>query len=293
MRLNNLLASPGFSVWSEGDPLDVASLLHTEDGQPRLSIMSVSHLSDAERMFFVTMLLNDLVSWVRSQPGSRSLRAVLYMDEIFGYVPPTANPPSKQPLLTLLKQARAHGLGVVLATQNPVDLDYRGLSNAGTWFIGRLQTEQDKARLLDGLESASAAGLGRAETERIISGLDSRVFLMNNTHDDAPAMFRTRWALSYLRGPLTGDQIARLGGAASSSPPPARRPAPPATPAREVPRPQRPCRRGGAIPRRRASGHRRRATRLSTRARDDRDPALRQRPRRRRPLGGHRSAGPP
>ena len=210
MRLNNLLASPGFSVWSEGEPLDTGKLLYTADGQPRLSVLSIAHLSDAERMFFVTMLLNDVVSWVRSQPGSRSLRAILYMDEIFGYVPPTANPPSKRPMLTLLKQARAHGLGVVLSTQNPVDLDYKGLSNAGTWFIGRLQTERDKARLMDGLEGASADSFERDTMDRLLSGLTSRVFLMSNAHEDAPVLFQTRWALSYLSGPLTAKQIARL-----------------------------------------------------------------------------------
>src|SRR5262249_38316586 len=157
MKLNNLLASPSFSGWLEGDSLDVSSLLYTPDGKPRVSILSISHLSDKERMFFVTILLNEVLSWARTQPGTSSLRAVLYMDEIFGYFPPTANPPSKVPMLTLLKQARAFGLGVVLATQNPVDLDYKGLSNAGTWFLGRLQTKRDKDRVLAGLQGASTA----------------------------------------------------------------------------------------------------------------------------------------
>jgi hypothetical protein len=213
MTLNNLLASPAFSAWSEGEPLDVGRLLYTEEGKPRIAILSIAHLSDAERMFFVTLLLGEVVSWMRSQPGTSSLRALLYMDEVFGYFPPTANPPSKTPMLTLLKQARAYGLGVVLATQNPVDLDYKGLSNAGTWFLGRLQTERDKARVIEGLEGASAAtggGFDRARTERILAGLDSRVFLMNNVHEDEPVLFHTRWALSYLRGPLTREQIARL-----------------------------------------------------------------------------------
>ena len=210
MMLNNLLASPGFAVWATGESLDVSRLLGTATGRPRLSVLSIAHLSDAERMFFVTMLLNEVVSWVRTQPGSRSLRAILYMDEIFGYVPPTANPPSKRPMLTLLKQARAHGLGVVLATQNPVDLDYKGLSNAGTWFVGRLQTERDKARVMDGLEGASTGAFNRRETDRLLSVLTSRVFLMSNAHEDAPVLFQTRWALSYLCGPLTGEQIRRL-----------------------------------------------------------------------------------
>lgn len=211
MSLNNLLASPGFAAWMEGESLDVARLLHTPQGKPRISIMSIAHLSEAERMFFVTILLNEVVAWMRSQPGTGSLRAILYMDEIFGYFPPTANPPSKTPMLTLLKQARAYGLGVVLATQNPVDLDYKGLANTGTWFIGRLQTERDKARLLDGLESASTGGaFNRGEIESILSRLDSRVFLMNNVHDDQPVLFQTRWALSYLRGPLTRTQIQEL-----------------------------------------------------------------------------------
>lgn len=213
LRLNNILASPGFRSWMEGDPLDIQRLLYTSAGKPRISILSVAHLSDAERMFFVTLVLNEVVSWMRTQPGTSSLRALLYMDEIFGYFPPSANPPSKLPMLTLLKQARAFGLGCVLATQNPVDLDYKGLSNTGTWFIGRLQTERDKLRVLDGLEGAgSSAGksFDRKRMERILSGLGNRVFLMNNVHEDEPVLFQTRWTLSYLRGPLTRSQIERL-----------------------------------------------------------------------------------
>ena len=213
MKLNNLLASPGFAGWLEGDALDVGSLLYTSDGKPKVSVLSIAHLSDNERMFFVTILLNEVLAWVRTQPGTSSLRAVLYMDEIFGYFPPTANPPSKVPMLTLLKQARAFGLGVVLATQNPVDLDYKGLSNAGTWFLGRLQTQRDKDRVLEGLEGASTAAghaFDRKKMDEILSGLGSRVFVMNNVHEDQPAIFQTRWTLSYLRGPLTREQIQTL-----------------------------------------------------------------------------------
>jgi len=211
MSLNSLLASPGFAAWMEGEPLEIPRLLHTAQGKPRISILSIAHLSDAERMFFVTLLLNEIIAWMRMQPGTGSLRAVLYMDEIFGYFPPTANPPAKTPMLTLLKQARAYGLGVVLATQNPVDLDYKGLANTGTWFIGRLQTERDKARLLDGLQGAAAgSAFDRGRMEALLSGLGSRVFLMNNVHEDAPVLFHTRWTLSYLRGPLTRSQIQNL-----------------------------------------------------------------------------------
>jgi hypothetical protein len=210
MTLNNLLASPGFAAWMEGEPLQVPRLLWTPEGKPRIAILYIAHLSEAERMFFVTLLLNEVVSWIRTQPGTSSLRALLYMDEVFGYFPPTANPPSKTPMLTLLKQARAYGLGVVLATQNPVDLDYKGLSNTGTWFLGRLQTERDKARILDGLEGASSQGGGafdRGKTEAVLSGLKSRVFLMNNVHDNLPQVSYTLWAMSYLRRPLTRQQI--------------------------------------------------------------------------------------
>ena len=211
----------------EGEPLDVGGLLYTREGKPRLSIVSIAHLSDNERMFFVTILLNEVLAWVRTQPGTSSLRAVLYMDEIFGYFPPTANPPSKVPMLTLLKQARAFGLGVVLATQNPVDLDYKGLSNAGTWFLGRLQTQRDKDRVLEGLEGASTAAghaFDRKKMDEILSGLGNRVFVMNNVHDDQPVVFQTRWALSYLRGPLTREQIQTLMAARKQATTPARFP---------------------------------------------------------------------
>ncbi|MFI5321725.1 MAG: ATP-binding protein, partial [Myxococcota bacterium] len=213
MNLNNLLASPSFGAWLEGEPLDIARLLYTPEGKPRLCVLSIAHLSDGERMFFVTQLLSELIAWMRAQPGTQSLRALLYMDEIFGYFPPTANPPSKPPMLTLLKQARAYGVGVVLATQNPVDLDYKGLANTGTWFLGRLQTERDKLRVLEGLEGASTAtgkAFDRAAMERTLAGLGNRKFLMHNVHDDAPTLFESRWAMSYLRGPLTREQIRRL-----------------------------------------------------------------------------------
>ncbi len=214
MAINNLIASPGFAAWTEGEPLDAQRLLFTPEGKPRISILSIAHLDDTQRMFIVTLVLNELLAWMRSQSGTSSLRAIFYMDEIFGYFPPTASPPSKPPMLTLLKQGRAFGLGCVLATQNPVDLDYKGLSNAGTWLIGRLQTERDKMRVIEGLESA-LAGAGtydRATLDTMMSGLTQRVFLMRNAHEDAPVLFQSRWALSYLRGPMTGPEIARLMG---------------------------------------------------------------------------------
>lgn len=213
IALNSIVASPGFQSWLTGEPLDPASLLYSPRGKPRHSIIYLAHLSESQRMFFVTLLLERLVTWMRGQSGTTSLRALLYFDEVYGYLPPVAEPPSKKPLLTLLKQARAFGLGLVLTTQNPVDLDYKALSNAGTWFIGRLQTERDKTRLMDGLESVSAEtgmDFSKKEIDTLISSLGSRVFLLHNIHEDGPLLFQTRWAMSYLRGPLTRDQIRLL-----------------------------------------------------------------------------------
>ncbi|MDJ0699434.1 MAG: DUF87 domain-containing protein [Woeseiaceae bacterium] len=217
MRLNNLLAAPGFQSWLDGEPLNARNLLYTEDGKPRISVMSIAHLDDAQRMFFVTTLLNQLIAWMRAQQGTSSLRAILYMDEIFGYMPPVANPPSKKLFLTLLKQARAYGLGLVLATQNPVDLDYKGLSNTGTWFIGRLQTERDKARVMEGLEGASDGNFDKQKMERTLAGLGKRRFLLHNVHEDEAVVFNTRWVLSYLAGPLTRDHIRQLMGKAKTT----------------------------------------------------------------------------
>ncbi len=209
MVLNNILASPAFETWRQGQSLDIGDMLYTEDGRPRHNIFYLAHLSDAERMFFVTLLLSAVETWMRTQTGATSLRALLYMDEIYGYLPPQRNPSSKGPLLRMLKSARAFGLGLLLATQNPVDVDYKALSNAGTWFIGKLQTEQDKNRLLDGLESA-AGGVSRSIFDKLISSLGKRVFVLHNVHAKQPALFQSRWAMNYLAGPMTRTQIPAL-----------------------------------------------------------------------------------
>jgi len=215
LKLNGLLASPSFASWNQGRALDIDSLLHA-DGKPQAAIISISHLSEAERMFVVTLILSKMVTWTRRQSGTGELRALVYMDEVFGYVPPTAAPPAKKPILTILKQARAHGVGMVLSTQNPVDVDYKAISNAGTWMIGRLQTERDKARLLEGMTSATG-GVDRTTIDATISALDKRQFLLHSTRSDAPTRFSTRWAMSYLAGPLTRDQVKLLTGDRSVS----------------------------------------------------------------------------
>lgn len=211
MRLNGLIASPSFAEWLEGEPLDVEAMLRTPAGTPRAAIFYLAHLSETERQFVVTLLLSKLVTWMRRQSGSSELGALVYMDEVFGFVPPTAEPPSKKPILTLLKQARAYGVGMVLSTQNPVDLDYKAMSNAGTWLIGRLQTERDKARVLEGIRAA-AGGVDVAMFDRLISGLDKRQFVLHSTREHQPTVFTTRWAQSYLAGPLTRDQVTTLVG---------------------------------------------------------------------------------
>ncbi|HEU5113097.1 MAG TPA: DUF87 domain-containing protein, partial [Acidimicrobiia bacterium] len=208
MKLNGLLASPSFAAWLQGAPLDVGEML-TGGDKVRAAIVYLTHLSDAERSFVVTLLLSKVVSWFRTQPGTSDLRALIYMDEVFGFVPPTAEPPSKKPILTILKQARAHGVGMILSTQNPVDLDYKAMSNAGTWMVGRLQTENDKKRILEGLASATGA-VDVAVYDRLISDLEKRQFVLSTTKVSEPTLFGTRWAMSYLAGPLTRDQVSAL-----------------------------------------------------------------------------------
>jgi hypothetical protein len=210
MSLNNILASPTFGAWTQGEPLDIQRILYTEDGRPRTAIFSIAHLSETERMFFVTMLLNRFIGWMRHQQGTSSLKALLYMDEIFGYFPPTANPPSKKPMMLLLKQARAFGCGVVLATQNPVDLDYKGLSNIGTWFVGRLQTSQDQDKVAEGISGASDGKLDVGKVRKMLGNMKGRQFLLNSAHLDEPVLFETRWVLSYLKGPVSGSDIKIL-----------------------------------------------------------------------------------
>jgi len=232
MKLNSIIAAPSFQPWITGEPLDIQSLLYTEDGKPKHSIFYIAHLSETERMFIVTLLYSAIETWMRSQAGTTSLRALVYFDEIFGYLPPTANPPSKKPMLRMLKQARAFGVGMVVATQNPVDIDYKGLSNAGTWFVGRLQTERDKERLLDGLQGASGGDFDRSASDKMLSGLGKRVFLVNNVHNrGGPELFQTRWAMNYMAGPMTRNQIQSLNQLAGA----VQRPKASKKPATEVP----------------------------------------------------------
>jgi hypothetical protein len=226
MKLNGLLASPAFAAWAQGAPLDIGAMLTPRaDGVAPCSVVYLAHLSEEERQFVVTLVLSKVVTWMRSQPGSAGLRALVYMDEVFGYVPPTAQPPAKKPILTILKQARAFGVGMVLSTQNPVDLDYKALSNAGAWMIGRLQTERDVARLSEGL----AAAAGSVDVDAVtgtISGLPERTFVLHTTGGDAPSVFTTRWAMHYLAGPLTRDQLGALPGQPETAPGVAETPAP-------------------------------------------------------------------
>ncbi len=210
MKLNTVLASPSFSAWTEGETLDIQNLLYTKEGKPKVSILSIAHLDESQRMFFVTLFLNRYISWMRQQSGTSSLRALLYMDEIFGFFPAVSNPPSKKPMLLLLKQARAYGISVILATQNPIDLDYKGLSNIGTWFIGHLQTKQDKERVMDGLLKSDEDSLNKKEIESLLSNIQSRVFLFKSAHEDDLKLMQTRWVLSYLRGPLSKKEVRIL-----------------------------------------------------------------------------------
>ncbi|MEL6982090.1 MAG: DUF87 domain-containing protein [Actinomycetota bacterium] len=209
MKLNGLLASPSFAAWAEGAPLDIEKMLWKPDGTARAAVMSLGHLEEGERQFAVTLILSKLISWMRTKPGTGELRALVYIDEVMGLAPPTGNPPPKKPILTLLKQARAFGVGLVLSTQNPVDLDYKAISNAGTWLIGRLQTEQDKNRLVDGLKAADG-GVDIGTINETISGLGKRQFMLRTTRSSDLPVLTTRWAMSYLAGPLTRDQIGRL-----------------------------------------------------------------------------------
>jgi hypothetical protein len=237
LALNNLLASPPLAAWRTGEPVNIDAWLRAPDGHPRLTIVSTAHLDEEQRIFVTALVLNRIVSWVRQQAGASDLRCLLYMDEIFGYFPPTANPPTKKPLITLLKQARAYGLGVLLSTQNPVDLDYRGLANMGFWAIGRLQTTQDQARIRTGIEAALADSSFGNDFESLISGVQKRVFLIHDIHRKAPALVHSRFAMSYLRGPLTRDEIALLATREPASSSPAGAQAPRIEPAAAAPAP--------------------------------------------------------
>lgn len=218
LQLNTIIAAPAFKNWLSGVPLDIDSLLFDEAGNPAITVISLNHLNEREQHFFVTLLLTEFNAWTRSQPGTGALRALLYMDELFGFLPPVAEPATKKPLLSLLKQARAFGVGLTLCTQNPIDIDYKALGNAGTWFIGRLQTERDRNRLLQGL--ATGGNQAPQELMNRIGSLGKREFLMHNVSQEQPKTFYTRWVMSYLAGPLTLEQIRQLPQGSSATHPP-------------------------------------------------------------------------
>ncbi len=208
MGFNGVIASPSFATWTQGRDLDMNELLKTGGPTP-VSVFAMAHLSEPERQFFTSLLLGRLLAWTRTQPGTERLRAVLFFDEAAGYLPPhPANPPTKAPILTMMKQARAMGLGVVLATQNPVDLDYKALSNAGLWAVGRLRTEQDRKRVLAGVP-------GDGLDERV-AGLGKREFLValaKGGHN----VVASRHAMCFLRGPLTLNEIRTLSAESPQS----------------------------------------------------------------------------
>lgn len=218
MEINMVLANPTFAAWLQGEPLEIGKLLYEEDGRARVNIFNIAHLNDNERMFFTTLLLNKLIGWMRRQQGSSNLKLLFYMDEVFGFFPPNSNPPSKKPMLLLLKQARAYGVGIVLATQNPVDLDYKGLSNIGTWFIGKLQTEQDQEKVADGIAAASQGAYSKNELKSLLGKLKSRMFLAKNIHEEGVKLFTTRWVMSYLKGPMSSEDIRRIVAPAKAAP---------------------------------------------------------------------------
>ncbi len=217
-KFNAIIASPHFQAWMQGEVLDIQKLLYDDNGKAKIAIFNISHLNDSERMFFVSLLLNRYTAWMRLQSGTEILKTIFYMDEIFGFFPPSKNPPSKEPMLLLLKQARAFGIGVILSTQNPVDLDYKGLANIGTWFIGRLQTTQDVDKIIDGLSSQIGASFSKDEIRSTISNLPKRSFFLKSAHLDDIRLFGTRWALSYLKGPLKREEIMLLMSSQKTTP---------------------------------------------------------------------------
>ncbi len=215
--LNSLLASPTFSSWREGASLDVGEWLTTKNGRTPGVVLSVAHLDDEERALVLGVVLEEVLSWVRGLRGSSELKALVVFDEVYGFLPPhPANPPTKRPLVALMKQARAFGVGVVVATQNPMDLDYRALSNAGLWCIGRLQTDADRARVTEGLASSVGAGTDAKELNRSLSRLAPRWFVMRNAHvpEAGSVLLNPRHTMSLMRGPLTRAELRGARGTA-------------------------------------------------------------------------------
>ncbi len=236
--LNNLLASPTFCSWRKGTSLDIAEWVAPKNGgssttpqrgsstTPQLRrrtpavIVSVAHLDEEERALVLGVLLEEILSWVRGLPGSERLKALVVFDEVYGFLPPhPANPPTKRPMVALMKQARAFGVGVVVATQNPMDLDYRALSNAGIWCIGRLQTDADRTRVLDGLAGASQNNnQTEAELGHTVQRLAPRWFIVKNAHAASvgPVLLNPRQTMSIMRGPMTRNEILQARQAHAS-----------------------------------------------------------------------------
>jgi hypothetical protein len=204
--LNTLIASPSFQAWRQGQDLDVAKWMEPVEGKTPVTVISVAHLDDEERMLVLGVIFEEALTWVRSLPGSSRLRGLIVLDEAHGFLPPhPSNPPTKRPLVALMKQARAYGVGCVLATQNPMDLDYRALSNAGFWALGRLQTDADRARVMEGLGEDKK----KSELGAIVKKLAQRWFVVRDARESGLRLLQPRWAMSYLRGPMTRMEIQR------------------------------------------------------------------------------------
>jgi hypothetical protein len=213
--LNTLLASPTFESWRTGAPLDIASWVAPRaDGRTPAVIVSVAHLDDDERALVLGIILDQLLAWVRTLTGTSHLRALLVFDEVYGFIPPQpANPATKRPLVSLIKQARAFGLGVVLATQNPMDLDYRALSNAGVWCIGRLQTDADRARVVEALTGNARGSVDASTLANTLKALAPRWFVLRNVHGHPGlVLLQSRTTLCWLKGPMTRGDLRKLVG---------------------------------------------------------------------------------
>ena len=188
--------------WLTGEEINLKHMAEIAQ-RPQIHVYTLKHLKEEERQFFATLFMHRVVDYMYETGASNHLKLLVVMDEARGYLPPHPhNPGTKAPITTVLAQGRAQGIGMLLGTQNPMDIDYKALSNVGTWFVGRLR-ERDCARdLANELEN-------RGVDLKTVMNIPQRQFLLMDKHGGNDTL-KVRWCMNHLHGPIACKDLDLL-----------------------------------------------------------------------------------